>query len=519
MPWEFVVPFILMRLADPISLTSFFSYAPAYVRHLGAQEEHVAAWVGVLLSTYIVAQACFIVKWSRVSDRLGRKPVLMTGMIFTALAHLIWGFAPNLWTAAFSRLVNGVFNGNTAIFITSMTELVPARSKKLRPIIQSINPAVFFFGSSIGPLVGLFYNLGNGDSSSGSLFAKFPALPPSLVVVTVTLTGLFVGWMFVPETHASFRDDRDRGIEVGKMLIYRFRLLVFLFRRSFNPDLKAPETVRFVKPSLQVKKAAVQGPSLRSVMTPQNVYNLISHMLMALVTMSTQEFIPIFLEKKKQEASDITGFLRYTGGLGWSTQKVSSFGTGVAILTLIMQVFVYPRIGKSCDHLITFRTTMFMYPIILILFPFTVYFDSERARDVYIAALWSAMAVTGTFAFPSSRMLITMAAGERALSTVNGAITLSATIGRFIGPLCTGAADRFGVTHRFTAAAFILLCCFAIIGASSSFALDGEETIDDIEPIRSEPTGSDLEAGERNDETASLLGPSGAPNGVSQAQR
>ncbi len=49
--------------------------------------------------------------WGRLSDKIGRKPVLMIGLAGTALSVLIFGFSPNLTTALLARALGGLLNG------------------------------------------------------------------------------------------------------------------------------------------------------------------------------------------------------------------------------------------------------------------------------------------------------------------------------------------------------------------------------------------------------------------------
>lgn len=62
--------------------------------------------------------------WGGVSDRIGRKPVLLFGCAGTMISMVALGFATNIWVALLGRLVGGALNGNIGVIQTMVGELV-----------------------------------------------------------------------------------------------------------------------------------------------------------------------------------------------------------------------------------------------------------------------------------------------------------------------------------------------------------------------------------------------------------
>lgn len=71
----------------------------------------IATYVGMVTSAYAFAEFSSGVAWGRISDRVGRKPVLLGGLAGTALSMLVFGFAPNLPVAILGRALGGLLNG------------------------------------------------------------------------------------------------------------------------------------------------------------------------------------------------------------------------------------------------------------------------------------------------------------------------------------------------------------------------------------------------------------------------
>ena len=72
-------------------------------------------WVGLLKTSYSAAQFLFSPFWGAISDRYGRRPVLMIGLIGNTVFFAMFGLANTLFMALFARFMAGVFNGNLAV--------------------------------------------------------------------------------------------------------------------------------------------------------------------------------------------------------------------------------------------------------------------------------------------------------------------------------------------------------------------------------------------------------------------
>ncbi len=71
----------------------------------------IAIFDGLVTSSFAFAEFSTGVVWGRLSDRIGRKPVLIGGLAGTGLSMLIFGFAQSLPVALFGRALGGLLNG------------------------------------------------------------------------------------------------------------------------------------------------------------------------------------------------------------------------------------------------------------------------------------------------------------------------------------------------------------------------------------------------------------------------
>ena len=139
----------LCRLPDPISLTSIFPYLPEMIESFGVPKHEVGRWAGITSAIFSLSQAVTSIFWGKASDRFGRKPVLLAGMICLMSSGLLLGFSQNLAMAIVARLCAGASHGNTGVLKTFVAELVPR--KELQPRAFTIMPLVWAIGSIFGP--------------------------------------------------------------------------------------------------------------------------------------------------------------------------------------------------------------------------------------------------------------------------------------------------------------------------------------------------------------------------------
>ncbi|GMF68285.1 unnamed protein product [Aspergillus oryzae var. brunneus] len=115
----------ICRVAEPIALTSIFPYSWVMVKDFNvANGSDASFFAGILVSAFSLAEALTGMFWGSLSDRVGRKPVLLSGCVGTMASLLIVGFATNFWVALFGRALGGILNGNIGVIQTMVGELV-----------------------------------------------------------------------------------------------------------------------------------------------------------------------------------------------------------------------------------------------------------------------------------------------------------------------------------------------------------------------------------------------------------
>ena len=92
---------------------SIFPYAYYMIQsyNITSDVNLIAVYVGLVTSAFAFAEFSSGMLWGRISDRIGRKPVLLLGLAGTALSMISFGFAKSLPAALLARALGGVLNG------------------------------------------------------------------------------------------------------------------------------------------------------------------------------------------------------------------------------------------------------------------------------------------------------------------------------------------------------------------------------------------------------------------------
>lgn len=162
----------LMFLTVFIDLIGFgiiIPLLPLYAKQFGAN----GFVVGLLMMSYSLMQFFFAPMWGRLSDRIGRRPVLLISLTVSAIGYSIWGFADSLWILFLSRIVAGFGNANLAVAQAYVADVTP---EEYRSQGMGMIGAAFGLGFTLGPAIaGISSHFGVHPNTLG-FFAAFFSL-------------------------------------------------------------------------------------------------------------------------------------------------------------------------------------------------------------------------------------------------------------------------------------------------------------------------------------------------------
>ncbi|WP_147534747.1 MFS transporter [Bacillus marasmi] len=151
---------------------------PFYAEELGASPTEL----GLLMSVYSIMQLVFSPIWGKVSDRIGRKPVLLLGITGLALSFYLMAIADSIWMLFAARIIGGILS--SANMPTSMAYVADITTPENRGKGMGIIGAAVGLGFVFGPAIG-------GIFSKNSLSLPF-YLAAASSIITLILIVLFL---------------------------------------------------------------------------------------------------------------------------------------------------------------------------------------------------------------------------------------------------------------------------------------------------------------------------------------
>ncbi|KAL3481998.1 major facilitator superfamily domain-containing protein [Aspergillus californicus] len=502
----------LVRICEPIAFMSIFPYVYRMVESFQVtdSDRQIALYAGLITSSFTFAEFSAGMFWGRMSDKIGRKPVLVMGLIGTAISMVVFGFSPNLATAMVARSLGGLLNGNIGVLQTTVAEIVTV--KEHQPRAYSIMPFVWCLGSIIGPAMGgaLSQPCDNYPSlfQPGTIFERFPFLLPNLVCVVILVTGVVVGLLFLEETHPEKKHRRDPGLELGKWLIGKCwgssaqtaeedaKADTADSHYSDDFDETTPPAYRSAEASPRLgsakevdalsanddieKQMAGQSNKKPKAFTRQVIFNIIAYGILAYHSVSFDQLMPVFLSTPESDGNVALPF-KFTGGLGLTTKTIGLMLAVQGVYSMIAQLWLFPFVVRHFGTLRTFRFVLLVWPPLYLLVPYLILLPAK----LQMAAAYVALISKITFhviAFPSTAILLANAAPSlKVLGSINGAAASVASLSRAFGPSITGFLHSKGLESGYSVISWWACAFVCFVGAIQSFWMEESERQEDTD--------------------------------------
>ena len=223
-----------------------------------------ATVLGVLLTCYSGMQFLFAPVWGRLSDRVGRRPVMLLTIAGTSLALLALGLAPSLFWLFVARLFGGLFSANVSVATAYVGDLTegPERTRWMGLI-----GAAFAIGFILGPAI-------------GGLLAPYGYQVPMLAAAGLAAVNFVYGLFSLREPPTLATGDRPPAIQLPPAgTVRKLCLACFVFTLGvsqletvfafFMIDRFRYEArqVAYILVMMALIMAAVQGGAIRRLAT------------------------------------------------------------------------------------------------------------------------------------------------------------------------------------------------------------------------------------------------------------
>ncbi|KAL0953881.1 hypothetical protein HGRIS_005055 [Hohenbuehelia grisea] len=469
---------LLMQAAEPISSTVIFPFINQWVRETGVthgDEAKTGYYAGVIGSIFFIAECVTVLFWGRASDRFGRKPILLLGMLGLSFSMFSAGLSTSYLPLVLSRAAQGMFNGNVGVCKNVMAEITD--STNIADAFAFI-PFMWTAGASIGPLLG--GALARPAERWPAKFGKLELLRSHPYFLACASAGVFsvfafiIGSVYLNETlPAIVKRKKMQALQPNS----RSGLLRFSRQQRMYSTLRPPaadgssvvdeSTANLTANLVCSTESSRSSPPIRAVLIRPVALSLITCAFQAFASQSWHVLLPLMYSTSIP-----------VGGLGLDAPQIGVILAVIGVLAGSLQVMVFGRsvrrFGARRMYQVSFGTflvTIGLFPVLSSLAKAAGHIDGRVKCVMGVQLL--AFTITAMSHGSNTIYIISSVPDNESLATVNGLTQLVGSAVRALGPSFTASLFSVSLERQLLGGYMVYLCLVGVIllGIFASFKL------------------------------------------------
>ncbi|KAJ3902649.1 major facilitator superfamily domain-containing protein [Lentinula edodes] len=428
-----------IRLMDPIAFTQIFPYINEFIAFLKLTDDpsQTGFYSGLVESTFAVTQFLAIYQWSKLSNKIGRRPVIMVGTFGVALSTMYFGLSSSLTDLLLSRAIGGIFGGTVSVVQSVVGEITDASNQAAAfPIYGLVWP----IGGITGPFIGgVLSNPAEkyGSIFQNSVFSRHPYFLPCLVAGIIALSGVLIGYIYLEEV--STLPIRD----------------ITLRKKTRNGSQDS-----FIDDHEPTLRELLSIPIIRALSISAFALNF-----------NGTAFDVLFVLFCYTPIKD--------GGLAFSPSTIGFTLSSSGLISSAMQIFIMPVILKRIEASRIYNISIAAWPIVFAIIPILNVIarhglvEGTGNLDVWSnVKLWTgillvlAISKVGGMAYSVSLILTKSNVSTPAVLAVsNGVMSCSMSLARIISPALASSVFALSVEYHLLGGYFwaLMMVCFCLL--------------------------------------------------------
>ncbi|KAL1716993.1 major facilitator superfamily domain-containing protein [Schizophyllum commune] len=440
---------MLLQICSPITSQSIYPYINQLIREIGitgGDDRKVGYYAGLIESLFFVTEALTVLQWSRISDYIGRKPVLLLGMSGTIISMLCFGLSRTFWELVVSRCFCGFLNGNIGVMKSIMGDLTDASN---RAEVYAYIPVVWGLGATLGPFLGGWLARPHDRwprAFSAKFWQDYPYFFPCLVTASYVVFAFLITAFFFRET-----------LPTRHSLLARLKKHKKSKSRSSSygsTDSPAPDPKD-------------DPPALRELLTFPVVISIANYVALAFIENMELSLIPLFLAMPLK-----------IGGLGLTPAQIGYILGSYGVATSAFQALLFARITRKLGARTVFVIGMASFIPMTLGFP--IMSVMARAWGGVTMGVWFMvgmlvlMLCVMDLAYGTIFMFVTASVpNQNALGATNGVAQTFVSISRAVGPAMVTSMYSYSLEHNILGgnAVYVVLLIMCVASIRLAFYL------------------------------------------------
>jgi MFS transporter, DHA1 family, tetracycline resistance protein len=320
---------LLTTLINFIGVGIIGPIAPALAAEYGAD----ALLIGLLYTSYSLAQFVGVPALGALSDRFGRRPILLISLLGSALGYAIFGIGGALWVLFAGRVLEGVTNGNISTVFAYTADIT---SKEQRTRSFGYLSAAMGVGLIVGPVL-------------GGLLSRVSIAAPMYLIAVLTLLNAALAYRLLPESLPAERRAGALGLrQINPVAQLRYVLGLAQLRRLVLGSLLLTVAMAVLLSNLPVLMAGRFGWDAEGIATLYSLYGVVAVLAQVVV-------LPRLLPRLGEPRLALLGF--GISALGYAA-IVASDALGATLFVFLSAMLIglgNPLVATSLGGLISKR--------------------------------------------------------------------------------------------------------------------------------------------------------------------
>lgn len=396
LPTKQLAMLAVIALCEQTALNSIGPYLPEMTSSFpDVDSTQVGVYVGTIASSFAFAQLATNFFWGWLSDRIGRKPVILLGASLTAVCFVAFGFCRTLAQAIAVQALMGLVNGNQGVISTCLGEITD-KSNQSRAFVYL--PVVYGIGGITGPVLGGMFVFKENPFRKGQK-NPYPYLFPNLFSAFILIVEVVLASIFLKESLEESKHLPPLRKRVDNLFAWIWQFMggarhPTYLRRTFirrdsghrvnarttaHNDGSATDSESESQSLLSdndENSSNSQNLLGKKIFTRNTILLLGTYLVFQLSNISFHTLYPIFAYTPAPTGRDI------------SHEAIGVSLSFAGIVTIVFQVAIFGKLKEKMGNKRTYRAGLFLFFVSMMLMPWVGYKDSKPLFGLGSGKLW-----------------------------------------------------------------------------------------------------------------------------------
>lgn len=387
LPMRQMIVLAIIALSEQTALNSISPYLPAMASTFPEVDpSQVGVYVGTIASAFALAQLATNYFWGWLSDRIGRKPVILTGTILTAICFIAFGFCRTLWQAILVQAFMGVVNGNQGVVSTCLGEITD-RSNQSKAFTYL--PVIYGIGGITGPMIGGLLVMPKNPFNK-SKDNPYPYLPPNLLAAAILVADFVIIAIFLEESleEAQYLPPLGKRVKSFFAWFWQFqgstrptytRGSLSDRRRSRSSDTEDDDSEENNQNSNSMPNfiaGDTEALKKKDVLNRDTILLLVTYLIFQLSNVSFNSLYPVFASSKPPSGRDL------------SPQEIGLSLSFAGVVTILFQVGIFGRLRDKMGNRWAYRAGLGLFVLAFLMVPWVGYKGDKNYGSISTGPVW-----------------------------------------------------------------------------------------------------------------------------------